>query len=118
MKWIAIVASAVLGGCNCASTANIGGGDGGGGDGGREDGGRFDGGGQGGGDSGQPTGSGTFYYDGGCGPIDAGNPPYPHLCAPHTNNECDGTIDAFLMAHGVPSSRLNGAGGKDRKSVV
>ena len=52
-----------------------------------------------------------FFYDGGCGPIDAGNPPYPRLCAPPTDNECDGTTDAWLAAHGVPVGRRNAAGG-------
>jgi hypothetical protein len=105
-QWIlALLATGALVGCDCTNIANVGNGKDGGGT--NPDGGQTTN-----GDSGSPgTDSGTFFYDGGCGPIDAGDPPYPHLCAPHTANECDGTIDAFLTAHGVPSSRLNGSGG-------
>jgi hypothetical protein len=56
-------------------------------------------------------GGGSINYDGGCGPIDAGNPPYHHLCAAPTNNECDGTTDNALTSGGVAQSLLNGSNG-------
>ncbi len=105
-----------------------GGGTGGGGTGGGASGGGSGGGGAGGGtgggaggggggpavDGGDPFAedAGSFdasvpYYDGGCGPIDAGNPPYPRRCAPATTNECGGAVDSYLTAQGVPAGRLN-----------
>lgn len=50
-------------------------------------------------------------YDGGCGPIMAGNPPYPRDCAAGTTNECGGATDTFLTSRGVAAARLNGAQG-------
>lgn len=46
--------------------------------------------------------------DGGCGPIMAGNPPFPRECAPGTTNECGGAADTFLTSRGVAAARLNG----------
>ncbi|MBX7102206.1 MAG: hypothetical protein K1X89_31105, partial [Myxococcaceae bacterium] len=51
------------------------------------------------------------YYDGGCGPIDAGTPPLPRMCAPPTASECNGGTDSALMGLGVGASRLNGSSG-------
>jgi len=51
------------------------------------------------------------YYDGGCGAIDAGNPPYLRRCGPTTLNECDGLTDQFLTSRGVPAALLNGPTG-------
>ncbi len=60
----------------------------------------------------EPDDGGTLpYYDGGCGPIDAGNPPFPRKCGPPTANECDGVTDQFLAARGVGAGLLNGATG-------
>ncbi|MBL9039324.1 MAG: hypothetical protein JNG84_12470 [Archangium sp.] len=50
-------------------------------------------------------------YDGGCGPITPGNPPYPRRCAPGTTNECGPATDVFLTGAGVTSALLNGATG-------
>jgi hypothetical protein len=55
--------------------------------------------------------AGTPNPDSGCGPIMAGNPPFPRACAPGTQNECGGAADTFLMSRGVASARLNGASG-------
>jgi hypothetical protein len=52
--------------------------------------------------------AGVVPYDGGCGPIMAGNPPYPRECAPGTTNECGGAADTFLSSRGVTGPRLNG----------
>ena len=52
--------------------------------------------------------------DGACTEGDAGPPLYPQSCAPPTTNECAtgaGGTDAFLTAHGIPASMLNGNGG-------
>lgn len=54
-----------------------------------------------------PDDSGVSNYDGGCGPIDAGNPPYPRRCAAATASECDGPTDAVLMSGGVGAALLN-----------
>lgn len=58
-----------------------------------------------------PDDSGVPYYDGGCGPIDAGNPPLPRRCAPPAVNECSGVTDQFLTARGVGAGLLNGSSG-------
>lgn len=55
--------------------------------------------------------SGVSDYDGGCGPIMAGNPPYPRECAPGTTNECGGAADTFLTSRGVGAAQLNGQTG-------
>ncbi len=55
--------------------------------------------------------SGVIDYDGGCGPIMAGNPPFPRSCASGTTNECGGATDTFLTGQGVAASRLNGSQG-------
>jgi len=47
------------------------------------------------------------FYDGGCGPIDAGNPPYPRRCSGPSTNECGGATDTFLTTAGVPDALLN-----------
>ncbi|MBL8921971.1 MAG: hypothetical protein JNJ54_24185 [Myxococcaceae bacterium] len=61
-------------------------------------------------DAGQVDG-GVIDYDGGCGPIMAGNPPYPRQCAPGTTNECGGSADTFLTSRGVGAAQLNGGQG-------
>ncbi len=55
--------------------------------------------------------AGTNTYDGGCGPINAGNPPYPRRCAPPTNSECAPAVDALLTAGGLSGPLLNGSTG-------
>ncbi|MFT3839837.1 MAG: hypothetical protein QM723_22815 [Myxococcaceae bacterium] len=95
-----------------AGGGQAGGGQAGGGQaGGGQAGGGQAGGGAGGGLSMVGGGGGTNNYDGGCGPIDAGNPPYQHLCAAQTSNECDGPTDSALSGGGVAQSLLNGANG-------
>jgi hypothetical protein len=105
-----------------------GGGSNGGGSSGGSNGGGSSGGSNGGGSSGGSNGGGSggsngggfvnpgddggmTDYDGGCGPIDAGNPPFPRRCVQATDNECDGTTDNILSSGGVPASLLNGAQG-------
>ncbi len=84
------------GGTGGGSGGNAGGGNGGGGA-FVDDGGNF-----------EPDDGGKLpYYDGGCGPVDAGNPPFPRKCAPQTANECDGVTDQFLTARGVAMDLLN-----------
>lgn len=58
-----------------------------------------------------PDDAGVNGYDGGCGPIDAGNPPLRRRCVPATNNECDGPTDALLTTGGVQAALLNGQQG-------
>jgi hypothetical protein len=98
------------GGSSGGSNGGSGGSNGGGSSGGSNGGGSSGGGAAGGfvnpGDDG-----GMNNYDGGCGPIDAGNPPFPRRCVPPTDNECDGTTDSILQGGGVPASLLNGAQG-------
>jgi hypothetical protein len=125
----------LLGGCQCGGQVTIGGHDGDGGTGGGLGGGTggfgggtvFGGGaggsgggstGGGGGSTGGGLGGGggdedasVPFYDGGCGPIDAGNPPYPRHCAPPTDNECDGPTDGVLTGLGVSAGLLNHASG-------
>jgi hypothetical protein len=55
--------------------------------------------------------AGVIDYDGGCGPIMAGNPPFPRACANGTTNECGGAADTFLSGQGVAAARLNGTQG-------
>jgi len=55
--------------------------------------------------------AGTNNYDGGCGPIDAGNPPYPLRCTAPAANECAGPTDATLGSGGVSGALLNGSSG-------
>ena len=95
----------------------MGGGQGGGGGGGG--GGQGVGGGAGGGQGAADAGgdpfaedAGTFdasvpFYDGGCGPIDAGNPPLIRRCGSATSNECGGSLDTFLTSQGVADTLLN-----------
>ncbi len=64
-------------------------------------------GGTGGGSLIEPDPEDAGNYDGGCGPIDAGNPTLRRRCAPATDNECDGTTDQALMTGGVASNWLN-----------
>jgi hypothetical protein len=58
-----------------------------------------------------PDDAGVNDYDGGCGPIDAGHPPFPRRCTPMTASECDGPTDALLASGGVPQGLLNGSSG-------
>jgi hypothetical protein len=120
-------------GCDCVGGANVGGSGGGGGsatgggaggsggsggtggNGGNGGSGGAGGGGEvfvdDGGNFNPPDDSGIPFYDGGCGPIDAGNPPLPRRCSPATANECSGLVDQFLTARGVSSQLLNATGG-------
>lgn len=52
--------------------------------------------------------AGISDYDGGCGPIMPGNPPFPRQCSAGTTNECGGPTDTFLTSRGVAAARLNG----------
>ena len=132
-----LLAIVLLGtGCTCASTTDIGGNGGSNGSGGGTGTGGMGGNGGFGGNSGvgggtggvggggadagfyddggnfnPPDDSGVPYYDGGCGPIDAGNPPYPRKCAPTADSECSGVTDTFLTGRGVGAALLNGASG-------
>lgn len=131
------VLALTLAACNCGGEVIIGGAGGGGGPGGS--GGNTGGGGGTGGNTGigggtggntgggngtgggvpgdggfvdpDPDDGGASSYDGGCGPIDAGNPPYPRRCVPATTGECDGPTDALLTTGGVQMSLLNGPNG-------
>jgi len=51
-------------------------------------------------------------YDGGCGPIDAGNPTLRRRCYPSdVGSECDPALDSALVSAGVQMSLLNGVSG-------
>ncbi len=64
-----------------------------------------------GGGAGGGTGGTVTNYDGGCGPIQVGNPPFPKKCAPSAAGECDGPTDTWLSQQGVGAALLNGTAG-------
>src|SRR5262245_33657641 len=116
---VLIFSAVVLAACNCGQDVIIGGSGGGTGTGGNGTGGTGTGGnmmtgggsgmtGGGNGMTGGGSGGGTVFidpdpedagpstYDGGCGPIDAGDPTLPRRCLPAAAGECDGPVDQAL----------------------